>query len=36
MFSLFVRLADAFDIHPPSIYEPDGVPGAVTNGPTSP
>jgi alkylhydroperoxidase family enzyme len=36
MFSFFVRLADAFDIHPPSIYEPDGVPGAVTNGPARP
>jgi alkylhydroperoxidase family enzyme len=32
MFSFFVRLADAFDIHPPRVYEPDGVPGAVANG----
>jgi alkylhydroperoxidase family enzyme len=29
-FSLFVRLADAFDIHPPPILDPEGVPGAVT------
>ena len=36
MFSFFVRLADAFDIHPPSVYEPDGVPGAVTNDPAGP
>lgn len=26
LFNLFVRLADAFDIHPPPLYEPDGVP----------
>jgi alkylhydroperoxidase family enzyme len=30
LFNLFVRLADAFDIHPPAIMDPDGVPGAVT------
>ena len=30
LFSLFVRLADAFDIHPPPEYEPDGVPSAVS------
>ena len=30
MFNLFVRLADAFDIHPPAVMDPDGVPGAVT------
>jgi alkylhydroperoxidase family enzyme len=29
LFNLFVRLADAFDIHPPSIMDPDGVPAAV-------
>jgi len=30
LFSLFVRLADAFDIHPPARYDPDGeVPAAV-------
>ena len=28
LFSLFVRLADAFDIHPPAEYDPDGVPAA--------
>ena len=28
--SWFVRLADAFDIHPPAIMDPDGVPSAVT------
>ena len=30
MFNLFVRLADAFDIHPPAVMDPNGVPGAVT------
>jgi len=30
LFNLFVRLADAFDIHPPAAMDPDGVPGAVT------
>jgi alkylhydroperoxidase family enzyme len=29
LFSLFVRLADAFDIHPPPERDPDGVPAAV-------
>jgi alkylhydroperoxidase family enzyme len=29
LFNLFVRLADAFDIHPPPILDPDGVPRAV-------
>lgn len=30
LFNLFVRLADAFDIHPPAERDPDGeVPGAV-------
>lgn len=32
LFNLFVRLADAFDIHPPEIMDPDGVPKAVTDG----
>jgi alkylhydroperoxidase family enzyme len=26
LFNLFVRLADAFDIHPPPERDPDGVP----------
>ena len=30
LFSLFVRLADTFGIEPPAVYEPDGIPGAVT------
>jgi len=30
LFNLFVRLADAFDIHPPAVMDPDGVPAAVT------
>jgi alkylhydroperoxidase family enzyme len=30
LFSLFVRLADAFDIHPPALYDSDGgVPSVV-------
>jgi alkylhydroperoxidase family enzyme len=32
LFNLFVRLADAFDIHPPPVMDPDGVPKAVTGG----
>ena len=28
LFNLFVRLADAFGIEPPAMYEPDGVPSA--------
>jgi len=31
LFNLFVRLADAFDIHPPPVMDPDGVPKAVTD-----
>ncbi len=31
LFNLFVRLADAFDIHPPAVMDPDGVPAAVTH-----
>ena len=30
LFNLFVRLADAFDIHPPAMMDADGVPAAVT------
>jgi alkylhydroperoxidase family enzyme len=30
LFNLFVRLADTFDIEPPAMYEPAGVPRAVT------
>jgi alkylhydroperoxidase family enzyme len=30
LFNLLVRLADAFDIHPPPVLDPDGVPKAVT------
>ena len=30
LFNLFVRLADAFDIHPPPVLDPEGVPRAVT------
>ena len=29
LFNLFVRLADAFDIHPDPAMEPGGVPSAV-------
>ena len=28
LFSMFVRLADAFDIEPPAVYEPTGIPAA--------
>jgi alkylhydroperoxidase family enzyme len=28
LFNLFVRLADTFDIEPPAMYEPNGVPAA--------
>ena len=30
LFNLFVRLADAFDIHPPEVMDAGGVPAAVT------
>jgi alkylhydroperoxidase family enzyme len=30
LFNLFVRLADTFAIEPPAMYEPNGIPGAVT------
>jgi alkylhydroperoxidase family enzyme len=30
LFSLFVRLADTFGIEPPAIYEPTGIPGAIS------
>ena len=29
LFNLFVRLADAFDIHPDPSFDPAGVPGAL-------
>jgi alkylhydroperoxidase family enzyme len=32
LFSLFVRLADAFDIHPQPRYDTDGVPAVVGPG----
>jgi len=28
LFSMFVRLADTFDIEPPAVYEPTGIPAA--------
>lgn len=28
LFNLFVRLADAFGIEPPAMYEPGGIPAA--------
>ena len=30
LFSLFVRLADTFGIEPPAVYEPTGIPSAIT------
>lgn len=30
LFNLFVRLADTFGIEPPAMYEPGGIPAAVT------
>jgi alkylhydroperoxidase family enzyme len=33
LFNLFVRLADAFDIHPFPAFDPDGVQRAVVEGP---
>lgn len=33
LFNLFVRLADTFDIEPPPMYEPGGVPLAAKNDP---
>jgi alkylhydroperoxidase family enzyme len=30
LFSMFVRLADTFDIEPPAVYEPNGIPAAAT------
>ena len=30
LFNLFVRLADSFGIEPPPVYEPEGIPKAVT------
>jgi alkylhydroperoxidase family enzyme len=34
LFNVFVRLADAFDIHPDPIMDPDGIPRAVSDGPS--
>lgn len=31
LFNLFVRLADAFDIHPSPAIDPTGIPKAVTD-----
>jgi alkylhydroperoxidase family enzyme len=28
LFNLFTRLADTFDIEPPALYEPNGIPPA--------
>jgi alkylhydroperoxidase family enzyme len=36
LFSLFVRLADTFGIEPPAVYEPDGIPGAISSPRPSP
>jgi alkylhydroperoxidase family enzyme len=33
LFNLFVRLADAFDIHPMPMMDPDGPPTALTEPP---
>jgi alkylhydroperoxidase family enzyme len=33
LFNLFVRLADTFGIEPPAVYEPAGIPLAVTRDP---
>ena len=30
LFNLFVRLADAFDIHPPEVMDAAGLPAALT------
>jgi alkylhydroperoxidase family enzyme len=30
LFNMLVRIADAFNIHPPATMDPDGVPAAVT------
>ncbi len=32
LFNLFVRLADTFGLEPPVVYEPGGIPKAVTRG----
>ena len=31
LFNLFVRLADAFGIEPPAVYEPNGIPPAAAS-----
>jgi alkylhydroperoxidase family enzyme len=33
LFSLFVRLADAFDIHPDPAFDAGGIPGVLNNPP---
>lgn len=33
LFNLLVRLADAFDIHPPPVLDADGIPKAVSDSP---
>jgi len=32
LFNMFVRLADAFDIHPSAAMDPHGIPAAVMTG----
>ncbi len=34
LFNLFVRLADAFDIHPPAMMDADGVPAIIKEKPS--
>jgi len=36
LFNFFVRVADAFDIHPPEFMDPDGVPAAAAKDPAAP
>ena len=31
LFNLFVRIADAFDLHPPAEYEPNGPPSVLAD-----
>lgn len=30
LFNMLVRIADAFDIHPPALMDPGGVPAVIT------
>ena len=30
LFNMLVRIADAFDIHPPALMDPEGVPAVIT------